>query len=267
MNDTVKCKYCGLEYGRKSSIYRHQRVCAQNQTSLTKQKPIVKRKEDDRITQLEQSVKEGFEKIQSIIVDKQTVTVSNVNNVNNNITNNINIYFNKDLKYFTELVNVMGHANAVSYLLYTLPATKNLFDVIGKIFVRDGVNCPFSLTDDGEFVISRGENETEIDPTGALIDLENKNKIKDAVLMAFVDTNKAQHAALQEVRLAQIRDPCDHFRNYSAKESAVLNSTYETQLEPSRLYEILDLVTSVKPRKQDYDHLRRLITRKALITK
>lgn len=257
MSTVLSCKYCGRTFAHKASTFRHQKTCSQQKTTdQEKTKPSIKLKDDDRLDKVEQEIMK-ISAMQQTILEKCGPTVNNV--VTNNITNNINIYFNKDLKYFQELVNVMGHENAVSYLLYTLPATKNLFDVINKIFVRDGVNCPFSLTNDGEFVISRGENEREIDPTGALIDLENKSKIKDAVLTAFVDTTKAHHAALQEVRLAQIRDPCDHFRNYTPKESAVLNSTYETQLEPGRLYEILDSFTAIKPKKQDYEVLRRLI--------
>lgn len=248
-----KCNYCAKEFSHRSGKSRHQKIC-----------PHQKDETQSSIGTLMSEMKTFQSSVLQILDAKLGPGTSQppaTGTTVNNITNNINIYFNKDLKYFTELVNVMGHTNAVSYLLYTLPATRNLFDVINKIFVRDGVNCPFSLTEEGEFVISRGEGETEIDPTGALIDLENKNKIKDAVLTAFVDTNKAHHAALQEVRLAQIREPCDHFRNYTAKESAILNSTYETQLEPSRLYEILDLITAVRPKKQDYEGLRRIISK------
>lgn len=136
------------------------------------------------------------------------------------------IYFNEDLKYFTELTGIMGHEGATNYLLYVLPVTKNLFEPLDKIFARDGVKCPFNVIDDG-FVISRNEGITEIDPTGALIDLENKIKIINASIEAL-------HA---------VRDAA---------------STID------RFNQILELV-AVKPKRQDYDLLKGRINAKTKI--
>lgn len=261
------CPYCDGNYGAKQTLTQHLKFKCKNKPPV-KVSIVPKISNHSPSEEVPPNIGEQLAAIKSS-VDKlqqqqqqqpQSQVINSNNTITNNITNNnITIYFNKDLKYFTELVNIMGKQNAISYLLYTLPETKNLFDVMSKIFVREGVNLPFALNDDGEFIISRGENQTEIDTTGALIDLENKNKIKDAVLTAFVDTNKDHHAALQSVRLAQIRDPCDHYRNYTTAESLIINSTYESHLEPSRLYHILDMITDIKLKQKDYDILRRMI--------
>lgn len=236
---SFQCPNCTCSYVHKHNLTRHLQKC--------KKTIVIKKKETPRCGP-------HIEKATNVQINNIT------NNITNNTNNNINIYFNNDVKYFKELVDIMGRESAIRYLLYTLPSTKNLFDVIAKIFMREGVNCPIKVSENGDFLISRGNGKVDIDPTGALLDLENKDKIKDAVLSAFVDNSQPQADRLKSIRLAQMMDGTDHIRSYTEAETEVLNSTYESILEPRRLYEIMDLVGSVRPRKVDYDYLRRLLS-------
>lgn len=174
------------------------------------------------------------------------------NITNNNITNNINIYFNKDLKYYPELVKIMGKKGTCDYLLFTMPESKDLFGVLDKLFIRDGVNtCPIRISD-GEFIIARSETEFDSDPTGELIDKENKHKLQDAVLSAYIDSTKQLDEACEVIRLKRVNG------EYTEEDTETINRRFDAGIEPSRPYDVINIIQAIKPKKKDFDRLRKI---------
>jgi len=188
-------------------------------------------------------------KIDNIIPAKQTVSIapSTINNT---------IYFNKDLKYYPELVKIMGREKACNYLLYGMPETKDIFGVIDKLFLQNGaLNCPFRYDQDtGDFLIARAEGVFDRDPTGETIDRENKSKLQDAILSAYVDTTKQISRECADLRIARLNG------EYTEADQEKLTRRFDALMtvEPIRPYEVIDLMNGLKPKKRDYDKIKKM---------
>lgn len=94
------------------------------------------------------------------------------------------MYFNRELEYYPELIKIMGVDEAHHYLLHSLG--RNPFDVLKKIYIEGPLPI---LRDDDSFVICRSESDYEMDPTGDVVDRENKEKVDNAVIMASTNAN------------------------------------------------------------------------------
>jgi len=180
----------------------------------------------------------------------------NNNIINNNNNNNNTIYFNKDLKYYPELVKIMGREKACNYLLYGMPETKDIFGVIDKLFLQNGaLGCPFRYDQDtGDFLIARAAGVFDRDPTGETIDRENKSKLQDAILSAYVDTTKHISRECADLRIARLNS------EYTEADQEKLTRRFDALMtvEPIRPYEVIDLMNGLKPKKRDYDKIRKL---------
>lgn len=245
-NGRIECIEC-LKSGKKisfattSSFYKHRR----NNHTMTQ--TIIKPTGVSVAEILSRQIEQLTNKI-----DKLPVT--NSQNTQN-ITNNVNMYFNKELKYFNELVKIMGRENALNHLLYTGPKIKNPFDSLKRIFAHGDI--PICISDTGIFHIIRSNSDVEKDDTGEIIDIENKRKLKDAIVAAFTESTKERDRRLREIRLAQAQDGTGEFRPYTVDEMNEINQVYE-HTEPRMLYNLLDNVDNCKTRKCDFDDLRKI---------
>lgn len=238
-----KAKNKIVTFAARGGVYKHY-----NGTHRTeKQKLIISPKyESLELSEIRQQLCE-------IATQMNKILPVAVTNNNNNITNNFNMYFNKDLKYFNELSKIMGLENAINHLLYTGPKVRNPFDVLKRIFAHS--DMPICISDRG-YHIMRGQTEIDIDETGEIIDIENKRKLKDAVVAAYTETTKDRDRKLNEIRMAQAHDGGE-FRQYTEEEMCVINTTFNDVTEPKMLYGILDTIDSTKTRKCDFDDLRK----------
>jgi len=151
------------------------------------------------IVNIESSIDEIKQQITNVVKQLPATAGTTINNNNT-------IYFNKDLKYYPELVKIMGREKACNYLLYGMPETKDIFGVIDKLFLQNGaLGCPFRYDQDtGDFLIARAEGVFDRDPTGETIDRENKSKLQDAILSAYVDTTKQISRECADLRIARL---------------------------------------------------------------
>jgi len=181
-----------IAYSFKTTLNKHIR-------DKHKKQQIIVKKHDDFVPD------KFLLSIKDIIKTEVSGLKKNENTLINNNHNN-NIYFNKDLKYYPELVKIMGREKACNYLLYGMPETKDLFGVIDKLFLQNGaIGCPFRYDQDtGDFLIARAEGVFDRDPTGETIDRENKSKLQDAILSAYVDTTKQISRECAELRIARL---------------------------------------------------------------
>lgn len=203
---------------------------------------------DETISQVLETVNELKTKM-GLISPSQTTQITQ--NITNN--NNINIYFNKDLKYYPELVKLFGRKNTCDYLLFTMPESKDIFGVIDKLFMRNGIShCPIRVGDDNEFIVTRSETEFVHDPTGELIDRENKSKLQDAVLSAYIDSTKHINDECEQIRRNRVNG------EYSEHDMETINKRFDGTIEPSRPYDVIDIMNGIKPKKKDFDKLRKI---------
>jgi hypothetical protein len=114
---------------------------------------------------------------------KQSIKPSQQTTINNqNIYNTtINIYFNKDFKYYPLLVEKLGKDKAHHYLLTELMESKDLYGPLNYIFAEGG--CPLEI-EDGILLIHRNEATVEKDVTGKIFDREHRNNLVNATLFA-----------------------------------------------------------------------------------
>jgi hypothetical protein len=134
-------------------------------------------------------------------IDKLELQLSQPSVVNNNnitINNNINImYFNDNLEYYSELVKKMGEDNTCSYLLHRPHADQ--FDVLEKVY-EDAGFFPINVHNGG-LVIYKNNDEIIMDPTGSIIDKENKNKVTNALITAhekYADPSVNMHKLITD---------------------------------------------------------------------
>jgi hypothetical protein len=228
-----KCKFCNCYYEHRSSLYRHQKICAVK--DVLKEKIQIKKLNTDNLNPV-------------------TSLPQPINNNNNN--NNVTIYFNKELKYYPELVKIMGKEKACNYLLYGMPETKDIFGVIDKLFLQNGAtHCPFRYdADTGDFLIARSEGVFDRDPTGEMIDRENKAKLQDAILSAYVDTTTHLSKECADLRISRLNS------EYTEADQEKLSRRFDAMMtvEPSRPYEVIDVMNGLKPKKRDYDKIKKL---------
>ena len=209
-------------------------------------------KKEETITQILETVTELKNKINTAPTPPPVIPQV-TNNINNNITNNINIYFNKDLKYYPELVKLLGRQKTCDYLLFKMPESRDLFGVLDTLFVKDGVStCPIKVGDDDEFVVARNNDEYIHDPTGELIDRENKSKLQDAILSAYIDSTKHLDDECEKIRKDRVNG------EYTEQDKETINKRFDSAIEPSRPYEVIDIMNGIKPKKKDFDRLRKI---------
>lgn len=252
-----KCKYCPKTYSQRQGVYRHQKLCIRKDNPVSSkqlEQIVIKPKllsDSTATTKSEMAeLREQVAKLTDAVTHINAAT-SITTNITNNI-NNINIYFNKDLKYYPELVKIMGKKGTCDYLLFTMPESKDIFGVLDKLFIRDGVNtCPIRISD-GEFIIARSENQFDTDPTGELIDKENKHKLQDAVLSAYIDSTKQMDEACDGLRLKRVNG------EYTEEDIEIINKRFDAAIEPSRPYDVIEIMNGIKPKKKDFDRLRRI---------
>jgi len=226
-NDKYFCSKCGASYVSRTSVHRHFKI---HHTKKI-------------ITHID-NLSKKLETIQA------PQTVNNINNNNNTI------YFNKDLKYYPELVKIMGREKACNYLLYGMPETKDIFGVIDKLFLQNGaLGCPFRYDHDtGDFLIARAAGVFDRDPTGETIDRENKSKLQDAILSAYVDTTKQISRECADLRIARLNG------EYTEADQEKLTRRFDAlmTIEPIRPYEVIDLMNGLKPKKRDFDKIKKM---------
>jgi len=224
-----KCPYCENSYTQATNMHRHKRKCINRPN-----------------TQIEKLRCEFTDKIKSIENKLPMV----------NINNNNTIYFNKELKYYPELVKIMGREKACNYLLYGMPETKDIFGVIDKLFLQNGaLGCPFRYDHDtGDFLIARAEGVFDRDPTGETIDRENKSKLQDAILSAYVDTTKQISRECADLRISRLNG------EYTEADQEKLTRRFDALMtvEPIRPYEVIDLMNGLKPKKRDFDKIKKM---------
>ena len=247
-----KCKYCPKTYKNRPHVYRHQKVCEHKDSAHSDPVRI-------NVVAKDKPIGSGIDK-ELMIIRKQmtelsnqikTIPAQNITQITNN--NNINVYFNKDLKYYPELVKLLGRQKTCDYLLFTMPESRDIFGVFDKLFVRDGVSCcPIKVSEDDEFVIARNNNEFVHDPTGELIDRENKSKLQDAVLSAYIDSTKHLDDECEKIRKNRVNG------EYSEQDMETINRRFDSAIEPSRPYEVMDIMNGIKPKKKDFDRLRKM---------
>lgn len=245
----MNCNFCGKEFKHKSNKYAHHRICPYK--PVEKLTPVIVNKELDEL-------KSGIAAIQnqiSVLADavtniKSAGTTNNITNITQ--TNNISIFFNEDLKYYPELVKIMGKDKAGDYLLFKMPESKDLFNVLDLLFVKDGISsCPIQL-DGTDFVVTRSKTEFVTDPTGELIVKENKSKLQDAVLSAYIESTKTITSECEKLRLKRVNG------EYNEEDQEVLNRRFESMIEPSRPYDVINIINRIKPGKKDFDRLRKI---------
>jgi len=254
MNQVV-CNDCNLIFSCKQALYRHRKtnhlkkpikIQPQPQPKFVSPEIELLRKEiqqkDNKIIEVLESVREELKVYKPVM--------------NSNSINNSTIYFNKDLKYYPELVKIMGREKACNYLLYGMPETKDIFGVIDKLFLQNGaIGCPFRYDQDtGDFLIARAEGVFDRDPTGETIDRENKSKLQDAILSAYVDTTKHISRECADLRIARLNG------EYTEADQEKLTRRFDALMtvEPIRPYEVIDLMNGLKPKKRDYDKIKKM---------
>jgi len=210
-----------------------------------------KTKHNDALVEVKSMISGLVTEIQDL-KQKPAATHAPINNNNNNTT----IYFNKDLKYYPELVKIMGREKACNYLLYGMPETKDIFGVIDKLFLQNGARgCPFRYDQDtGDFLIARAEGVFDRDPTGETIDRENKSKLQDAILSAYVDTTTQISRECADLRIARLNT------EYTEADQEKLTRRFDALMtvEPIRPYEVIDLMNGLKPKKRDFDKIKKI---------
>ena len=249
------CIYCKKEFSAKRSKLKHEQdVCYFKKTPIAitpaQNAKIIHPKTVITLADVCNEIQD----LKKHIPTQLSVPINaNINNINNN---NSTIYFNKDLKYYPELVKIMGKEKACNYLLYGMPETRDIFGVIDKLFLQNGAtDCPFRYDQDtGEFLIARAEGVYDRDPTGETIDRENKSKLQDAILSAYVDTTTAMSKECAELRIARLNS------EYSEADQEKLTRRFDAMMtiEPARPYEVIDLMHGLKPKKRDYDKIKKL---------
>lgn len=242
----VACKAMGI-----TKMFKHPQSVNNHKVKYHQKKPhptVVKKDNTsavDAITQLIETVNE--------IKNKIDAAAPPITNITNNISNTFNIYFNKDLKYYPELVKLMGKQKTFDYLMFKMPESRDLFGVLDTLFVKDGVStCPISIGDDDEFVVARSGDECIRDPTGELIDRENKSKLQDAILSAYIDSTKDLDEECEKIRKNRVNG------EYSEQDKETINKRFDSMVEPSRPYEVIDIMNGIKPKKKDFDRLRKM---------
>jgi len=253
-NGSLMCEICNSNniysyFASEQSYRRHVRI----RHSL---KPI--KKQDIDITELKHQIKtlnKKIDKIQTSTTATSTSTSTSTSNATP-VSNNVTLYYNKDLKYYPELVKIMGREKACNYLLYGMPETKDIFGVIDKLFLQNGaLGCPFRYDHDtGDFLIARAEGVFDRDPTGETIDRENKSKLQDAILSAYVDTTKQISRECADLRIARLNG------EYTEADQEKLTRRFDALMtvEPIRPYEVIDLMNGLKPKKRDYDKIKKM---------
>jgi hypothetical protein len=150
----------------------------------------------------------------------------------------------------------MGKEKACNYLLYGMPETKDIFGVIDKLFFQNNnLGCPFRYDHDtGDFLIARAEGVFDRDPTGETIDRENKSKLQDAILSAYVDTTHTINKECADLRIARLNG------EYTDADQEKLTRRFDALMtvEPIRPYEVIDLMNGLKPKKRDFDKIRKM---------
>jgi hypothetical protein len=150
----------------------------------------------------------------------------------------------------------MGKEKACNYLLYGMPETKDIFGVIDKLFLQNGAAmCPFRYDHDtGDFLIARAEGVFDRDPTGDMIDRENKSKLQDAILSAYVDTTIQVNKECSDLRIARLNS------EYTEADQEKLTRRFDVLMtvEPIRPYEVIDVMNGLKPKKRDYDKIKKM---------
>jgi hypothetical protein len=204
----------------------------------------------EQMTTLVSEIKDLKQQIPNQLANNSNISNNNINN------NNSTIYFNKDLKYYPELVKIMGKEKACNYLLYGMPETKDIFGVIDKLFFQNSnLGCPFRYDHDtGDFLIARAEGVFDRDPTGETIDRENKSKLQDAILSAYVDTTHTINKECADLRIARLNG------EYTEADQEKLTRRFDALMtvEPIRPYEVIDVMNGLKPKKRDFDKIKKM---------
>lgn len=100
----------------------------------------------------------------------------------------------------------MGVDATHHYLLHSLG--RNPFDTLKKIYT-DG-NIPI-FKDDNGFVICRSSTDYEIDPTGDVVDKENKEKLDNAIIIASTkSTDPSLRLEVSRKRVTIMAHPKKH---------------------------------------------------------
>lgn len=246
----TNCRFCGKFFSNGGSRWTHE----QKHCKLKpKQSVLFKPKSDstpqviscDQLEQLKHHIASEVVRELEHKVGSQNIT--------NNISNTINVYFNKDLKYYPELVKLLGRQKTCNYLLFKMPESRDLFGVLDTLFVKDGVStCPIRVGDDDEFIVARNNDEYIHDPTGELIDRENKSKLQDAILSAYIDSTKHLDEECEKIRRDRVNG------EYTEQDMETINKRFDSAIEPSRPYEVIDIMNGIKPKKKDFDRLRKI---------
>lgn len=147
------CVICEQEgkstsYAVPNTVFRHRKAqhgikAHRGPTNAPKKVTVVSRSEE--VTLLKKQLEEKDKTLNQVIQALETVNelknkmdnIQPTQNITQNINNTINIYFNKDLKYYPELVKLIGRKNTCDYLLFKMPESRDLFGVLDKLFVRD----------------------------------------------------------------------------------------------------------------------------------
>lgn len=257
---SYKCSLCNKCYSSSTNRNRHSKTCTGNQKDqeiAALKKQLQNLKATDATVIMTNQLSELKQQIAAEVAKELEGKIAQIggnvtNNITSNVTNNINIYFNKDLKYYPELVKIMGKKGTCDYLLFTMPESKDLFGALDKIFVQNGVStCPIKL-DGNEFMIARNEGQYDHDPTGEIIDKENKYKLQDAVMSAYIDSTKHFDEECNMLRLKRANG------EYSKEDEEILNRRYEFPVEPSRPYDVIEIMNNIKPKKKDFDKLKKI---------
>ena len=266
----IICDKAGVStsYALARSVYRHRKVCHPTErpvristpsTATVPKKIVVSERSTTSAAAagtVTLQIQDKGDMIIQMLADLKTrmdqqLPAQNITQINNN--NTINIYFNKDLKYYPELVKLIGKQSACDYLLFKMPESRDLFGVLDKLFVKDGVStCPIRVGDDDEFVVARNTDEYIHDPTGELIDRENKSKLQDAILSAYIDSTKNIDEECEKIRKTRVNG------EYSEHDMETINKRFDSAIEPSRPYEVIDIMNGIKPKKKDFDRLRKI---------
>lgn len=247
------CNFCGISLSSRASKSRHQRYTCKLRPDQSITKLVEKPSTQPELQEIKDQIAKLTCAMNQIMPSGQGVSnITNITN-NNNITNNINIYFNKDLKYYPELVKLLGRKNTCDYLLFKMPESRDLFGVLDKLFVKDGIStCPIKISDDDEFIVARNNEEFIHDPTGELIDRENKSKLQDAILSAYIDSTRHMDEECEKIRRNRVNG------EYSEQDRETINKRFDSTIEPSRPYEVIDIMNGIKPKKKDFDRLRKI---------
>ena len=253
--DKVRCEYCKpnpQEFSCRQSYYRHRKTFHPETVSATacKRQVKIKPKQQEQDNVLLETLLKEVKEIKTKMGNGAAITNnSNITQINNTI----NVYFNKDLKYYPELVKLLGRQKTCDYLLFKMPESRDLFGVLDTLFVKDGVStCPIRVGDDDEFIVARNNEEYIHDPTGELIDRENKSKLQDAILSAYIDSTKHLDDECEKIRKNRVNG------EYTEQDAETINKRFDGAIEPSRPYEVIDIMNGIKPKKKDFDRLRKI---------